>query len=60
MEASSSAGAKFAPAQVERRATPEARQSDGQGAFLALLFGGVLLLYAAIGYGLYEFLTFVF
>jgi len=72
MKASSSAGATLAPTQVTRRATdggtlapaevtrraPEARESQGQIAFL--LLGGTLLLYSAVGFGLYEFFTFVF
>ena len=57
MKASSSAGATLAQAQVTRRA-PEARESQGQIAFL--LLGGTLLLYSAVGFGLYEFFTFVF
>ncbi len=57
MKASSSAGATLAPAQVTRRAT-EAHESQGQIAFL--LLGGTLLLYSAVGFGLYEFFTFVF
>ncbi|CAN5810680.1 hypothetical protein BH18ACT13_BH18ACT13_19480 [soil metagenome] len=72
MEATSSAGATLAPAQVTRRASvgatlarvqvtqraPEARESQRQIAFL--LLGGTLLLYSAAGFGLYEFFTFVF
>jgi hypothetical protein len=72
MEASSSAGATRAPAQVTRPATmygtlapaeatqraPETRESHRQIAFL--LLGGILLLYGAAGFGLYEFFTFVF
>ena len=72
MEATSSAGARLAPAQVTRGATvggtlapaevtrraPEARESHRQIAFL--LLGGTLLLYSAVGFGLYEFFTFVF
>ena len=72
MKASSSAGATLAQAQVTWRATgggtlapaevtrraPEARESQGQIAFL--LLGGTLLLYSAVGFGLYEFFTFVF
>ena len=58
MEASSSsAGATLAPAQATRRA-PEPRESHRQVAFLFL--GGALLLYSAVGFGLYEFFTFVF
>ena len=57
MKASSSAGATLAPTQVTRRA-PEARESHRQIAFL--LLGGTLLLYSAVGFGLYEFFTFVF
>ena len=72
METSSSAGATLALAQVTRRATdggtlapaevtrraPEARESQRQVAFL--LLGCTLLLYGAVGFGLYEFFTFVF
>ncbi len=72
METLSSAGATLAPAQVTRRATdggtlapaevtrraPEARESHRQVAFL--LLGGTFLLYSAVGFGLYEFFTFVF
>ena len=57
MEASSSARATLAPAQVTRR-VPEARESHRQVAFL--LVGGTLLLYGAVGFGLYEFFTLVF
>jgi hypothetical protein len=57
MEASSSARATLAPAQVTPRA-PEARESQRHVAFL--LLAGVLLLYGAVGFGLYEFFTFVF
>ena len=72
MEASSSAGATLAPAQVAWRATdggtlaptdvaphaPKAQESQGQIALL--LLGGTLLLYSAVGFGLYEFFTFAF
>ena len=72
MEDSSSAGATLAPTQFTRRApsgatlgpaqvtrlAPEARESQWQVAFL--LLGGVLLLYDAVGFGLYQFFTFVF
>ncbi len=57
MKASSSAGSAQASTQVTRRA-PEAHESQGQIAFL--LLGGTLLLYSAVGFGLYEFFTFVF
>lgn len=57
MEASSSAGARLAPAQVIPRAQ-EARESDRQVVFV--LVGGALMLYGVVGFGLYELLTFVF
>ena len=57
MEASSSTRATLVPAQVKTRA-PEARESNRLVVFL--LLGGVLLLYSAVGFGMYEFFTFVF
>ena len=49
-------GGTLAPAEVTRPA-PDAQESQRQIAFL--LLGGTLLLYSAVGFGLYEFFTFV-